>query len=108
MVRARAEFLGLGHFAPIATALADAAATLVGDRQSDPAARSAGCVADLGAGTGYYLAGALARLQAHVGLAVDVSMYATRAAPVRIRGSAPSGATRGARYLSPTRSPIWC
>jgi 23S rRNA (guanine745-N1)-methyltransferase len=78
-VRARGEFLGLGHFAPIATALADAAATLVGDRQSGPAAESAGCVADLGAGTGYYLAGVLARLPAHVGLALDISKHAMRA-----------------------------
>lgn len=80
MVRARGEFLGLGHYAPIATDLADAAATIVGDRRAGAAAGSAGCVADLGAGTGYYLAGVLARLAAHAGLALDISKYAMHAA----------------------------
>ena len=46
MVRARGEFLGLGHYAPIATDLA----------------------------------GVLARLAAHAGLALDISKYAMHAA----------------------------
>jgi 23S rRNA (guanine745-N1)-methyltransferase len=73
MVRARREFLGTGHFAPMAAALADAAAASV-------AARSSGCVVDVGAGTGYYLAAVLARLPRHAGVALDVSKHALRVA----------------------------
>src|SRR5260370_8715345 len=47
MVRARREFLVTGHFAPIAAALADAAA-------ASAALLGSGCLADVGAGTGYY------------------------------------------------------
>lgn len=71
MVRARSAFLGAGHYAPIAEAVADAAAsTGAGD----------GCVIDLGAGTGYYLATVLDRLPAARGVALDVSKHALRAA----------------------------
>ena len=80
MIRARSEFLGLGHFAPVAAVLADAAATIAGTRATTPAARSIGCVADLGAGTGYYLASVLARMPVHSGLALDISKPALRAA----------------------------
>ena len=73
MVRARREFLSTGYFAPIAVALADAAAASV-------AGRSKGCVVDVGAGTGYYLAALLARLSGHAGLALDVSRPALRVA----------------------------
>jgi 23S rRNA (guanine745-N1)-methyltransferase len=73
MVRARREFLATGHFAPIAAALADAAAASV-------AGLSSGCVVDVGAGTGYYLAAVLARLPGHAGVALDVSRHALRAA----------------------------
>lgn len=67
MVAARDAFLGAGHYAPIAAALAGAAPG--GD-----------CVADLGAGTGYYLAAVLdARPQAR-GLALDISKFALRRA----------------------------
>jgi len=70
MVAARDGFLGAGHYAPIAAALAEAAAE-VGD--SD-------CVVDLGAGTGYYLASVLDALpQAH-GAALDISKFALRRA----------------------------
>jgi len=73
MVRARREFLAAGHFAPIAAALADAAAASV-------AGRSSGCVVDVGAGTGYYLAAVLARLPGHAGAALDLSKRALRVA----------------------------
>ena len=68
MVAAREAFLGAGHYAPIAAALAravpDAAETVV----------------DLGAGTGYYLAAVLdAQPRAH-GLALDISKFALRRA----------------------------
>jgi 23S rRNA (guanine745-N1)-methyltransferase len=70
MVRARAEFLAGGHYAPIAEAVAAAAAV----------ASPAGDAIDLGAGTGYYLAAILERLPASKGLALDVSKHALRAA----------------------------
>ena len=68
MVAAREAFLGAGHYAPIAAALAravpDAAETVV----------------DLGAGTGYYLAAVLdAQPRAH-GMALDISKFALRRA----------------------------
>jgi hypothetical protein len=52
MVAARDAFLSAGHFAGLAAALAEASA----------ASRWEGCVADVGAGTGYYLAAVLDRL----------------------------------------------
>lgn len=68
MVTARDAFLGAGHYAPIAAALAAAA----------PA--DARCVLDLGAGTGHYLAAVLdARPAAH-GIALDISKFALRRA----------------------------
>jgi 23S rRNA (guanine745-N1)-methyltransferase len=72
MVAARSEFLADGHFAGLAGALADAAAEV-----TPP---GAGCVVDAGAGTGYYLAALLDRLPGRVGLALDVSKSALRAA----------------------------
>lgn len=71
MVRARAEFLGAGHFAGLAAALARAAARAVAD-----APDGAGCVVDVGAGTGYYLAAILDRLPGRTGLALDLSKSA--------------------------------
>jgi 23S rRNA (guanine745-N1)-methyltransferase len=67
MVQARAAFLGAGHYAPIAAAVAGAAGG--GDR-----------VVDLGAGTGYYLAAVLERLPGARGLALDISKHALRVA----------------------------
>ncbi|MEV4614496.1 putative RNA methyltransferase [Kitasatospora sp. NPDC049258] len=86
MVAARADFLAAGHYRPVADALADAA------RGTGP-----GLVADLGAGTGYYLAHVLDRLEAldrldpggpggplggerWAGAALDISKYALRRA----------------------------
>ncbi|MGQ0840727.1 putative RNA methyltransferase [Actinokineospora sp.] len=68
MVEARAAFLGAGHYAPIVRALVDAA--LPGP----------GCVIDVGAGVGHYLAAVLDALPDRVGLAVDASKHAMRRA----------------------------
>ncbi|OLR89964.1 putative RNA methyltransferase [Actinokineospora bangkokensis] len=67
MVAARVDFLGAGHYAPIASAL-----TRVTPGE--------GCVVDLGAGTGYYLSTVLESLPDRVGLALDVSKHALRRA----------------------------
>ncbi|MQA05698.1 MAG: methyltransferase domain-containing protein [Streptosporangiales bacterium] len=67
MVRAREEFLAAGHYAPVAELVIAMAG-------------AAGCVVDVGAGTGYYLAHTVARLPGCVGLALDVSKYACRRA----------------------------
>lgn len=72
MVRAREQFLAVGHFASVAARLADVA------EQQAPAGH--GCVVDVGAGTGYYLAEVLERLSDRVGLALDVSKYGLRRA----------------------------
>jgi 23S rRNA (guanine745-N1)-methyltransferase len=94
MVRARQQFLAAGHFRPIATALAAAAAETAEVSDYGPAAVAAAspgspvppageqpaCVAEIGAGTGYYLAAVLDQLPGRAGLAVDLSRPALRAA----------------------------
>ncbi len=77
MVRARAGFLASGHFAGLAGQLAQAVADVV---PAGRPGRAAGCVADVGAGTGYYLAAVLDRLPGLSGLALDVSKFALRKA----------------------------
>lgn len=64
MVAARVEFQAAGHYAPIAQAVARAVSL-------------PGCVLDVGAGTGYYLAQALGERR---GVALDVSKFACRRA----------------------------
>ncbi|MBE1535716.1 putative RNA methyltransferase [Actinomadura algeriensis] len=71
MVRARAAFLGAGHFAPIVERLARTVARSM---------NGPGCVVDAGAGTGYYLSRILDRTPGVVGLAVDISKHAARRA----------------------------
>lgn len=71
MVAARADFLGGGHFAPLAELIAERAAAL------DP---GEGCVLDVGAGTGHYLAAVLDRLPGRPGVALDISKHALRRA----------------------------
>lgn len=71
MVAARADFLGRGHFGPLADLIAGCAAAL---------APAEGCVLDAGAGTGYYLASVLDRLPGRCGVALDVSRHALRRA----------------------------
>ena len=84
MVSARDEFLAAGHFAPVAAALAEEAAAATatpGTAATSTAAHPPGCVAEAGAGTGYYLAAVLNALPPqHVGLALDASKAALRRA----------------------------
>ncbi len=79
MVAARDAFLGAGHFAPIADAVAAAV------RAADAAAPGgepapAPLVVDLGAGTGYYLAAALDARPGALAVALDTSARALRRA----------------------------
>ena len=69
MVAARAAFLDGGHYAPIMRSMVAAA-------QVEPS----GCVADLGAGTGHYLAAALDAGPDRVGLALEIAKPALRRA----------------------------
>jgi len=72
MVDARSRLQESAVFAPVRTGLAARVAALV---------RSpSGLVIDVGAGTGYYLAGVLDALPGHTGLAVDVAKAAVRRA----------------------------
>ncbi len=81
MVRARGEFLGAGHFGGLATALAETAETAAQAETDAPTPLpAAGCVVDVGAGTGYYLAAVLDRLPDRTGLALDLSKSALQAA----------------------------
>ena len=79
MVAAREAFLGAGHFEPLAEALAMEAERSTG-HVAEPAAHAPGCVLDLGAGTGWYLARVLDRLPGRTGLALDLSKHALRRA----------------------------
>jgi len=79
MVAAREEFLGAGHYRPIAEAvrslaLRGLAGRLAGDHDED------GLVVDLAGGTGYYLARVLDALPGRSGLCVDLSAPALRRA----------------------------
>jgi 23S rRNA (guanine745-N1)-methyltransferase len=101
MVAAREAFLGAGHFEPLGEALAEEAERALGsaaphafggpaerphgagrprDHETERAALAPGCVLDLGAGTGWYLARVLDRLPGRAGLALDLSKHALRRA----------------------------
>jgi 23S rRNA (guanine745-N1)-methyltransferase len=71
MVAARERFLAGGHYVPVADRLAAVCEQAVG---------ADGCVVDVGAGTGFYLATVLERLPDRVGLALDISKHALRRA----------------------------
>ncbi|MEU1000744.1 putative RNA methyltransferase [Streptomyces tibetensis] len=71
MVRSRAAFLGAGHYGPLARTLARLASEL-----APPDAT----VLDAGAGTGHYLAAVLDALPRALGLGLDSSVHALRAA----------------------------
>jgi 23S rRNA (guanine745-N1)-methyltransferase len=73
MVAAREAFLAAGHLEPLAEALADEAERAL-------AGGAPGCVVDLGAGTGWYVARVLDRLPGRQGLALDLSKHALRRA----------------------------
>ncbi|GAA1232754.1 rRNA (guanine-N1)-methyltransferase [Kitasatospora nipponensis] len=74
MVAARADFLEAGHYRAIAEALATAAAA------TGAGSAVGGLVADLGTGTGYYLARVLDALDGTAGAALDISKFALRRA----------------------------
>lgn len=71
MVQARVDFLGAGHYRPLARELARMVA------QAAPGAQS---VLDAGAGTGYYLAAVGEALPAAAAVALDISKFALRRA----------------------------
>ena len=71
MVAAREAFLAAGHLDPLAEALGG---------EAERALAGPGCVIDLGAGTGWYLAHVLDRLPGRRGLALDLSKHALRRA----------------------------
>lgn len=69
MVAARVNFLGAGHYAPIAAAVAGAIGA------------ASGVVLEIGAGTGYYLQSALHAAEPETsGIAIDSSKFAARRA----------------------------
>jgi 23S rRNA (guanine745-N1)-methyltransferase len=74
MVAARSRFLGRGHYAPIAAALASLAAGL------RPGPAGPGVVLDLAGGTGYYVSAVLEALPGRTGVCLDVSRPALRRA----------------------------
>ncbi|HMH90629.1 MAG TPA: 23S rRNA methyltransferase [Streptosporangiaceae bacterium] len=74
MVAARADFLAAGHYGRLARELAAAACEAV------TGTGAPGCVLDIGAGTGYYLAAVLDDLPDRAGLALDASKFALRRA----------------------------
>jgi len=71
MVGARAEFLGAGHYLPLANVLVEI---------SKDHAVGARLIMEAGAGTGYYIASVLDALPKSLGLAIDLSKYAVRRA----------------------------
>lgn len=72
MVQARAEFLTRGHFGTLSASVADVVARSVASVE--------GCILDVGAGTGYYLAAVLDRLPERTGIALDISKHAAKRA----------------------------
>jgi 23S rRNA (guanine745-N1)-methyltransferase len=79
MTTARADFLAAGHYAPLAAAMAQAAQAALA-QAALAGADAPGCVADVGAGTGYYLAAVLDAAPRRAGLALDISKFALRRA----------------------------
>jgi 23S rRNA (guanine745-N1)-methyltransferase len=73
MVAAREAFLAAGHYEPLADAITDTLDRLL-------PASVPGCIVDVGAGTGYYLAPVLDRLPDRAGIALDISKHALRRA----------------------------
>jgi 23S rRNA (guanine745-N1)-methyltransferase len=85
MATARERFLGEGHYAPIADALAELA--------SAPGSRlPPGIVLDLAGGTGYYLAAVLDSAAGRTGICLDASKAALRRAARRHPRAAAVGA----------------
>ncbi len=84
MVAAREAFLATGHFSGLSGFVVDAAerayALGAAGRTENGGDGGPGCIVEVGAGTGYYLAGVLDRIPGHVGLALDISKFAARRA----------------------------
>lgn len=84
MVAARESLLGSGLYAPIRDGLATSIATQLTAHRHTPSehddAAKAPLVADLGGGTGYYLAGILDHLPQAYGVCVDLSAAALKRA----------------------------
>lgn len=82
MLDARAAFQGAGHFAPIAAALARAldAGSHADAHPSGGGTGPGRTVLEIGAGTGYYLAGVLDAHPDLLGIALDVAKPAARRA----------------------------
>ncbi|HEV7935052.1 MAG TPA: methyltransferase domain-containing protein [Actinomadura sp.] len=89
MARARADFLGAGHFGSLMRLLADRVQDLVKGQEAErgrtrgavrSCADSRPRVVDAGAGTGDYLAAVLDRLPRASGIALDISKHALRRA----------------------------
>jgi len=74
MVAARQSFLAAGHLGQAAAELARSAA------RANANVTGAACIADVGAGTGHYLATVLDQLPGRAGLALDASRFALRRA----------------------------
>lgn len=71
MVQARMDFLGTGHFAPLADAMCTVASEFAVDRP---------VILDVGAGTGYYLRALQQQTRAPAAVALDISKFALRRA----------------------------
>jgi 23S rRNA (guanine745-N1)-methyltransferase len=89
MVAARESFLAAGHFAGLRDFVAGAAQRAMTDQSArgrvgagaeTGAGGAEGCLVEVGAGTGYYLAGVLDRFPRRTGLALDISKFAARRA----------------------------
>ena len=77
MVAAREAFLAAGHYGGLREFVCRTALRAVSGGGLDAAA---GCLVEVGAGTGYYLAGVLDRFPERTGLALDISKFAARRA----------------------------
>jgi 23S rRNA (guanine745-N1)-methyltransferase len=83
MVAARESFLAAGHFAGLREFVCDVAEQTAARRGTDAEAGGRppeGCILEVGAGTGYYLAGVLDRFPGRLGLALDISKFSARRA----------------------------
>ncbi len=83
MVAARESFLASGHFSGLRDFICDVAERAAA--RQGPGAKAGesppdGCILEVGAGTGYYLAAVLDRFPGRLGLALDISKFAARRA----------------------------
>lgn len=79
MVAARETFFATGHYAGLRQFVVEVAGKAVAGAAAAGGA-APGCVVEVGAGTGYYLAAVLDRLPGRMGLALDISKFAARRA----------------------------